>query len=78
MGEIADWHIDRMLDEGSGQYRNTYSQPREITCQRCGKRDLEWGHDGRKWYLIDSRGFAHKCDRKQILAKTGLDGFESI
>lgn len=74
MGEIADWYIDRMLDDGYAPYREGH----EITCQFCGKRGLEWGNDGRKWYLINASGYAHKCDKQKILAKTGLDGFEVI
>lgn len=43
-------------------------EPKEITCNRCGKGPLEWRRvtqpDGRseKSVLFDERGFPHRCN----------------
>lgn len=33
------------------------------SCRRCGKSDLTWGHDGRKWHLVEADCSAHQCER---------------
>ena len=41
-------------------------EPCETVCKRCGVGGLEWGNDGRGWYLIDLNGNAHKCSAKDL------------
>lgn len=60
MGEIADYLIDRMLedcDEDEDDY--------EISCDRCGKDNLYWNKvfsaDGEKFVLFDN-----KTDRRHV------------
>lgn len=68
MGDIADFYIDQMMD-AYPEWGSPYSRPRgkppskghAVTCKHCGTRGLEWGNDGRKWYLIDPKGNAHVC-----------------
>lgn len=58
MGEMADDHswYDPDFDE-------PYSKGKPITCVRCGAKKLEWGNDGKRWYLIDHNGYPHTCPR---------------
>lgn len=44
------------------------------SCNRCGQTGLTWGHDGRKWYLIDEDCNAHVCD----MQKAATDDFEIV
>lgn len=53
-----DKDYERYLYDGPEE---PYSKGREVKCQFCGKRDLEWGNDGRRWYLIDAHGNPHRC-----------------
>ena len=39
--------------------------PQEITCRRCGKADLSWGHHTGSWRLYE-KGELHKCDFSQF------------
>lgn len=45
-----------------------------VTCNRCGKKGLEWSTDGRRWYLVEGDGTTHRCD----MTKVALDDFEVI
>lgn len=36
------------------------------SCKFCGEGGLTWGHDGRKWYLVDSECNAHVCNPKKV------------
>lgn len=63
MGEIADYMIDRMLEE---RVRIDVEDDREVTCSRCGKDCLYWqtifSADGEKPVLFDDEtGKRHVC-----------------
>jgi hypothetical protein len=61
MGEMADDHS--WYDPDPSDFDDPYSRGRSITCYRCNQTRLEWGHDGRGWYLIDTNGYPHRCLR---------------
>lgn len=61
MGDIADEHYDRMVDEGHLFSGNSWATPR---CNRCGSRDVYWENKvGPKPYLAmwGSGGLRHTC-----------------
>ena len=60
MGEMADMYDYAIWPE---DFDEPYSKGKPVTCQRCGKKKLEWGTDSRRWYLIDSEGNPHICPR---------------
>lgn len=61
MGDIADMLVDQMIEQG--MWGRATSRPKKVTCERCGKRNLEWGNDGRSWYLINRNADPHVCHR---------------
>lgn len=65
MGEIADYMVDQMIEQG--MWGRAQPRPRSaghaVTCTHCGAKRLEWGNDGRGWYLIDRKGNPHQCVR---------------
>lgn len=74
MGDIADYMIDQMIEQGMwGRSHSKFPAPRSITCERCGKRGLEWGNDGRRWYLIERDITPHQCDMGKA-----VDDFEVL
>lgn len=56
MGEIADYMIDRMLEDRTGHIEQEDDD--EVTCNRCGKDGLYWQTiftaDGEKYELFDN------------------------
>lgn len=69
MGDIADYMIDQMIEQGMrgrAQPRRPRSAGHAVTCNRCGAKNLEWGADGKGgWYLIDRKGDRHQCSTPQ-------------
>lgn len=61
MGEMADDHS--WYDPDPSDFDDPYSKGRRVTCFKCGAENLEWGNDGRGWYLIDASGRPHTCPR---------------
>lgn len=74
MGDIADYMIDQMIERSMWGRAQPRSAAKKITCQHCGERGLEWGHDGRRWYLVDRDCNPHKCD----MSKVAADDFEAL
>lgn len=35
--------------------------PDPVTCNRCGKRNLDWHHTGVRWRLMEQDGKLHDC-----------------
>ena len=65
MGEMADLMLDRYLYGADDGWDDT--EPREITCKRCGADELHW-EEGRTrpgnrkcWVLMESNGTVHCC-----------------
>lgn len=70
MGEIADDHVNQMLDEGSWFRARSRSEPQAVTCKRCGTADLHWqlavNADGYPCHrLFDVRNRPHQCASAQ-------------
>ena len=66
MGEIADWLVDQMADEGwfppGDPYRGRGSYtPAPVECNRCGKSGLHWEDDNGEWVLVDKHNEIHRC-----------------
>lgn len=66
MGDIADYLIDRMIDEAIERrvWGDDYALPRKriITCDRCGTRGLKWEVKGDGWALYDgAKRQYHNC-----------------
>lgn len=76
MGEIADEHIDRMLDEGYGLGWRRPLRPgrwrRVVTCARCGASGLLWKEMREGWRLYDG-GVLHQCAAADLLADAADD-----
>ena len=68
MGDMADYYIDLQLDQGRAFYYPVSARPvggYKVTCKFCGKQNLEWGNDGKRWYLVDNNIDPHKCSTAQ-------------
>ena len=61
MGEMADDHS--WYDPDPSDFEDPPTKGKPITCIRCGAKKLEWGNDGKRWYLIDHNGYPHTCPR---------------
>lgn len=57
-----------------GRRRTGSSEPRSITCKRCGKTDLRWQDEDGEWVLMEGRFKVHKCDMQQA----ARDDFEVV
>lgn len=74
MGEIADEHVDRMLDEGYGLgWRpGRWRWRRVVTCARCGAGGLAWKEMREGWRLY-AGGVLHQCKAADLLADAADD-----
>lgn len=73
MGEYADDLINQAMDEEWSDRRwGVRRQPRQQTCNCCGKKGLWWGYvDG--WRLETIEGNPHVCTLKTRFAKLRVD-----
>ncbi len=78
MGEIADEHADRMLDEGYYHFGVRLIRRRSVsvTCDRCGAGGLAWKCLREGWRL-HSGGVLHQCEAADLLAHAA-DDFEVV
>lgn len=53
MGDIADYMIDRMIDEGATFFSRPRSWNKPPVCQRCGSKDIEFVHTGVRWRVME-------------------------
>lgn len=72
VGDIADWHIERMLDDGHLGFHSRRSTP--PTCRTCGVL-CYWGRRGGEWVLME-HGRPHACSEADKFNKA-VSGFES-
>lgn len=61
MGDIADYLIDQMTENGMWFRRTpTYKQPK---CMHCGSTDVFWRpYDGKQYKLHNDDGKPHVCN----------------
>lgn len=81
MGEIADDHVDRMLEDGYGfgvrLLSRRWNRPRDwqeqpTTCTKCGVENLLWTETAAGWRLYES-GNLHKCKPEAVHAQIADD-----
>lgn len=71
MGDIADYMIDRMIDDHINLRR---VKPMTPVCKQCGARDVWWFPEKRGRYLLKNPdGTQHNCMR--IREPASLDEF---
>lgn len=70
MGEIADYMIDRMLED---HFADEDGEPAIVECKRCGKGGLHWEEDNGNWRLANAKGLLHVCD-----TSSAADDFEVL
>lgn len=68
MGDIADEHVDRMVDGGLWEHGWGFGGggPRRKTarCMHCGSTDVAWVHTGVRWRIYDKdMKNPHRCAR---------------
>lgn len=89
MGEIADEHYDRMIDEGYlpvgdyffgrrsqgsyGRSRSAYGQP--LKCKHCGSTEVYWQRVKGEHKLYDKSDLTpHNCNKQQM----NTEGFDDV
>lgn len=74
MGDIADYMIERMIDDHIHLRMSGPAEPQSVTCKHCGTRGLWWFPEKRDRYLLkDENGTQHNCMR--IREPASLDEF---
>lgn len=68
MGDIADEHADRRVDDGRWVQGWGFcgGEPRSkpARCMHCGSTDVDWAHTGVRWRLYDKdMKNPHRCAR---------------
>lgn len=77
MGDIADYLVDRAMDDGYSLFRRA---PSPITCTDCGKRNLFWRAQptggAPHWTLFEGKK-RHRCDQPRVSTKEA-DCFDNL
>jgi len=77
MGEIADDHIDRMLQEGHFPFR----RPRTkwiVTFSQCGASGLKWRETDAGWRLFENERVEHNRLKPHECNPPSEDDFDVI
>lgn len=76
MGDIADDHINRMMDAMPDAWHRSPA-PRIVECRNCGKGGFHWEQTDEGWRLAGRNGLLHKCDGT-LAQREALDDFDDV